>query len=72
MTRFSQRTVPYRVMRIDRVVNKLETERPVAWSEIEEAMVVPNESAWVPPGGRVLEPSSARAQLASRDNGARP
>ncbi len=32
--------------RIDRVVNKLETERPVAWSEIEEAMVVPNESAW--------------------------
>jgi len=33
-------------MRVERVVNKLENERPVSWSEIDEAMVVPNEFAW--------------------------
>ncbi len=33
-------------MRIDRVVNKLETDRPVWWSLIDEAIVVPNEFAW--------------------------
>jgi hypothetical protein len=32
--------------RVERVVNKLETEKPVSWSEINEAMVVPNEAAW--------------------------
>jgi len=33
-------------MRVDRVVNKLETEEPVSWSEIEEAIYVPEENAW--------------------------
>jgi len=33
-------------MRIDRVLNKLENGRPVSWSEIDEAMVVPKETAW--------------------------
>ncbi len=32
--------------RVERVVNKLETEKPVSWSEINEAMYVPNENAW--------------------------
>ena len=32
--------------RVDRVVKKLEAERPVSWSEIEQAMSVPDESAW--------------------------
>jgi hypothetical protein len=32
--------------RVERVVNKLETERPVSWSEINEALYVPNENAW--------------------------
>jgi hypothetical protein len=32
--------------RVEQVVNKLETERPVSWSEINEAMWVPNEWAW--------------------------
>jgi hypothetical protein len=33
-------------MRVDRVVNKLETEEPVSWSEIDEAIYVPSENAW--------------------------
>ncbi len=32
--------------RVDRVVKDLETEEPVSWSEINEAMYVPNENAW--------------------------
>jgi hypothetical protein len=32
--------------RVDRVTNELETERQVSWSEIQEAMWVPNENAW--------------------------
>ena len=32
--------------RVDRVVKKLEAERPVSWSEIEQAMWVPDEYAW--------------------------
>lgn len=32
--------------RVERVVNKLETERQVSWSEINQAMWVPNEYAW--------------------------
>lgn len=32
--------------RVDRVVKRLEAERPVSWSEIEQAMWVPNENAW--------------------------
>jgi hypothetical protein len=32
--------------RVERVVNKLETERPVSWSEINQAMWVPDEYAW--------------------------
>jgi len=32
--------------RVERVVNKLETEKSVSWSEINEAMYVPNENAW--------------------------
>jgi hypothetical protein len=32
--------------RVERVVKKLETDGPVSWSEIEEAMVVPNEYDW--------------------------
>ena len=33
-------------VRVERVVNKLETDSPVSWSEIDEAMYVPNEAAW--------------------------
>jgi hypothetical protein len=33
-------------MRVERVVNKLETESPVSWSEINSAMWVPDENAW--------------------------
>ena len=33
-------------MRVERVVNKLETENHVSWSEINEAMWVPDEWAW--------------------------
>lgn len=33
-------------MRVDRVVKKLEAERPVSWSEIDQAMWVPDEYAW--------------------------
>ena len=32
--------------RVDRVTIELETERQVSWSEIREAMWVPNENAW--------------------------
>jgi hypothetical protein len=32
--------------RVERVVKKLETEKSVSWSEINEAMYVPNENAW--------------------------
>lgn len=32
--------------RVEQVVNKLETEKPVSWSEINEAMYVPDENAW--------------------------
>ena len=32
--------------RVDRVVKQLEAERPVSWSEIQQAMWVPDESAW--------------------------
>jgi hypothetical protein len=32
--------------RVDRVVKKLEAERPVSWSEIQQAMWVPDENAW--------------------------
>jgi hypothetical protein len=33
-------------IRVDRVVKRLEAERAVSWSEIEQAIWVPNESAW--------------------------
>ncbi len=33
-------------MRVERVVNKLETDSPVSWSEITDAMWVPDENAW--------------------------
>jgi hypothetical protein len=33
-------------MRVERVVNKLQTEKPVSWSDIRAAMAVPNEAAW--------------------------
>lgn len=32
--------------RVDRVVRDLEAERPVSWSQIDQAMWVPNENAW--------------------------
>jgi len=32
--------------RVDRVVKKLEAERPVSWSEIQQAKWVPDENAW--------------------------
>lgn len=32
--------------RVDRVLKDLETEEPVSWSEINEALYVPNENAW--------------------------
>jgi hypothetical protein len=32
--------------RVDQVVKDLQTEEPVSWSEINEALYVPNENAW--------------------------
>ena len=33
-------------MRVDQVVNKLETNTPVSWSQVHEAMLVPDESPY--------------------------